>query len=316
MASINNIEVLRRHQRPSESSKLLLDFYLIKDGAYADPYQVCSVHIFPNTTNGDADGFLDLTPGSSQYGLVSATAPSLFEYRNVGSDSVLVVDPTNAKFNESNYGGGVNDSSGIHKLGTGHFATVLTPGAFYADYDTALGNVSGNGASGSGKFMDIWTIVDSVGSTARTYINQFQLHSDGTFAVTEKITVTPSTKLQQKYVQLGTQANLVVKTDFSYDSPNMTGDVENLLQGALIGSASASIVKINDDLRGAAVTHITGTAVDSFTTVDVEVLSDDTILYFFDTTKVAVTAGNYELRVKYTVLGETFVSPPMNLVIQ
>jgi hypothetical protein len=294
-----------------------LDFYFIKDGTYADPYQVCSVHIFPDTNNGSADTYLDLSAGSLNYGLVSALSSGNFEFRNLAAADTHVVDPDNSLFDTSNYGGGVSNSSGIHKLGTGHFGVVLTPGANFVDYpDTASTNVSANSASGTGKYIDVWTVVDAVGSKARTYINRFEMFADGVFAITEPITITPSTKLRQKYVQLGTNANIVVKTDFSFESPGMTQDIENLLQGAIIGSASASIIKINDDLRGQAWTNITGSTSDAWTTTNVEVLSDDTILYKFDTTASAVTAGNYEVRVKFTVLTETFVSPPMNLVVR
>ena len=315
---VNNTTVIRRHQRPSANSKLLLDFYLIQDGAYADPYQVCSVHIFPNTTNGDADSYLDLTAGSENYGLVSSTSGAYYEFRNFNDSGEWITDTGSDYFKENKFGGDSGNSSGIHKLGTGHFGSVLVPDSEWRDITAGngVGDPSGNAVSATAKYMDVWTVVNVAGSKAKTYINTFELYNDGAFAITEPITCTANFKLGQKYIQDGEIKDIVVTTDLSFASPGMTQDVESLLQGSIISDAEWRLIRLNDTLTGPAWSDIMDIDGDGFSTYGVEVLSDDTIMLRLDTTDEKVIPGNYQVRVKCTILGQTHISPPMSLIVQ
>ena len=89
MTTFNGYTVINRGNRPSPISPAKLDFYFVKDGSYIDPYQVCSVHVFPDTAFGAPDNYLDLSAGSADYGLVSSLATNMvFHNQKVDEDSV------------------------------------------------------------------------------------------------------------------------------------------------------------------------------------------------------------------------------------
>ena len=77
MTTFNGTTVISRGARPSPITPTKLDFYNFVAGAPHDPYQVCSVHVFPDTQFGAPDEYLNLSAGTATYGLVSSISTSM-----------------------------------------------------------------------------------------------------------------------------------------------------------------------------------------------------------------------------------------------
>ena len=127
MTKFNGTTVIERGNRPSPIVPAKLDFYFVKAGAQVDPFQVCSVHIFPDTEYGSAKQYVNLNPGATaaNYGLVSATNQD-FLFHNYKKDSVgnkIGFDANvSACAGESDYAGQLAyAASSIFKVDTGHF---------------------------------------------------------------------------------------------------------------------------------------------------------------------------------------------------
>ena len=335
MTKFNGVTVIQRGNRPSPIIPAKLDFYNYIAGEQSDPFQVCSVQIFPNTAFDTASPYVNQTPGDANYGLVSSTTTNMVFHNykrddlgnRIGFDAATTDE---AMASESDYTGDLRYSaSSIFKEEAGHFSVILQPSGVY--FPVSAGGVNGwsprynNSASGTGGYIDIWTVVHTEGSKAQIYVNTFNMDTANTFAVTEPLEVTTTNKLVQRYVQLGSKKRLQIQTDIVVDNEPIKQDLRNLMEtGSLLTNPEISITKLNESPIFDARVQLTGTGTaGGFTSDGVAIDSQGTISYVWDTNSIAPfyndeelggTMGVYEVAVRYNVAGETIVSPRFKLI--
>ena len=323
---INTTTVVPRTNRPTVLGNTALEMYYVKNGVYTNPYQVCSVFLFPDTvasstynqtiTNGDPEHYLDYASSSARYGNVASGAISVpsMKWRNVVPSSQEHVSfPSSVYFSPTVYEGDINSASGIFKLGTGHFAVVLQPNGLYvsSQYDTPTGSefaFSGTAiqsASSVGKYYDIWVIVDNAGAKPKAYINKVDLHNDTIMAMAEPLSFTSKSHLLQKYVNMGSKISLKIKTDISLTDKNIPLDIRSIFNESVIQNADIRI-RLYDEEENA---WIVTTPSFTWTPVDF-VTASDTILY----SSLFSTRGRYDVQVRYTLMDETIYSDKFNLI--
>jgi len=321
---INNITVVPRNNRPTVLGKTALEFYYVKNGVYTDPYQVCSVHLFPDTvasstynqviSNGDPERYLDYNSSSTRYGNVASGSLSSvsMKWRNIVSSTQEHVSlPSEIEFDTSNYSGDVRSSSGIYQLGTGHFAVVLQPNGLYVSsmYEPPTGSEfasSGeatNSASSTGKYYDVWVVVDNEGASPKAYLNKLDLWNDSIMAMAEPVTFTAKSQLVQKYVNVGSKVNLKFKTAISLTDKDIPLDIRSIFNGSVIQDAQIR-VRLYDEDEGSWIL-----VTSDWEDVDF-VTSSDTILY----THLFGTTGRYDVQVKYSLMDEVLYSDKFGLV--
>ena len=336
MTTFNDITVINRANRPSPISPCKLDFIWIKDGSYQNPFQVCSVHIFPNTQFGSPNPYVNLTAGGANYGLVSSTATE-YIFHNYNRNAEGVRDGFDASMDgmaaETAYTGG-NSASAIFNTSPGNFSVILQPGAEYFPTTAPANNwlpVSENSASATGDYLDIWTLVDVEGSRAQIYVNSFKLNSNSNVALTEPLLVTPTNKLIQRYVEVGSKEKLRVKTELVVDNQPITNDLRNLLEtGSLLSNPQMRIVKLNESPELTSRVMIQDFE-DTAGTIQLD--SNNLISYLWDTDKLnpdgsygiipkyaddrlGGARGVYEITVKYDILTESFYSSKFKLIVR
>ena len=335
MTTFNGVTVIQRGNRPSPIVPAKLDFLNYVAGELSDPFQVCSVHVFPNTAFGTASPYVNQTPGDTDYGLVSSVNTSIVFHnykRDAGGSKTGFDANVSACAAETSYtgdlrysassifGGGDNDR-------TGHFSVILQPSGAYwpVSASPTWDPLYNNTASAVGEYIDIWTVVQAEGSRAQIYVNTFGMNTANTFAVTEPLEVTTSNKLAQRYVQVGSTKRLQIQTELIVDNKPIKKSLQNLIEsGTLISNPQISITKLNESPNLTTRVQITGEDGEGgFTSAGVSVDSQGTISYLWDTTAITPfytgevlggEVGVYEISVKYDVAGETIISPRFKLI--
>ena len=303
MVQLNGHNVTPRHNRPGVLGNTYLEFFFINNGAFDHPYEVCSVHVFADLYKGDSGELLN-----SSGTLDSSTVSSLAKMEFTNSGTVNGSTPTASGFDPSGFANSVATASAIYRIGDGegHFAAVLKPEALWA------GGASANSASSTGKYFDIWTVVDVNGSTPRTYAHSFELFRDVIFSITEPLLITTSHSLVQKYVNKNSLVKLQIKSDHVVNNRNISEEIKNVFTQSVVNNAAIRIIKLKDDTS-------TGLPYDQIknwgdTSGYVQIDSEDTITYNWDT--VGVETGMYELQVSSSVLDQVILSDKFNLVVR
>ncbi len=331
MTKFNGVTVIERGNRPSPIVPAKLDFYFVKAGAQVDPFQVCSVTVFPDTAFGSADPYINLNPGATadNYGLVSATTQNMIfqNYKRndagskIGFDANVSACPSPVAFS----GDLKYSASSIFKVDDGHFSVILQPEQFYygASAPANNWNLLEQNASGTGKYLDIWTVVDVAGSRAQTYVNTFSLGTANVFATTEPLLVTTNNKLIQRYIEIGSKKRVQIKTELVVDNEPIKQDLRNLMEtGSLLQNPAMRIVKLNEspELTSRVVIKDFG---DTSGTVDLD--SQGTMSFLWDTANITPkdtddilggARGVYEITVKYDLVEETILSPKFKLIVR
>jgi hypothetical protein len=334
MPLINTTEVVDRNNRPQVQSKVMLRTFFINDGVYQDPYAISSVQLFKRANN--------LSPSSvlNTDGLIASSNASTQTIMGFGVTGTGIVNGTDAdsSFNESNYTGTLapdtgagsapcSGVSGIYKLATGEFACVLDG---VAGSSLSGNNWNGHSVTNTGsqatRYIDIWTIKLTQGSDWKTYINHFELFDDTFFAITEPLMLRTKNKLFNKQVILGSKENIKIGTEVTIENESVDESVKNIFRESVITSATVTIKKMNEDsYLPSRVTVVSST--------EVQVTSDNTIIYSFDTATALSTGdlpgsetlntedlgsknGTYALQVSYNILSEKIVSPLMYFIVK
>ena len=122
---------------------------------------------------------------------------------------------------------------------------------------------------------------------------------------------------------MGSKTDLKVGTEVTVENDKIDESVKNIFKDSVVTSATVVIKKLNEDSSlPARVTAVSST--------DVDITSDNTIIYSFDTDTDLVSGngvtldsdelgtrrGTYSLQVTYTVLAEKIVSPLMYFVVK
>jgi hypothetical protein len=292
MATFNDIPVTLRFNRPSPTGKTLLEFQYLKGGVYQNPNEIQSVHIFRDTNLGDSSNWLDLSAGSTTYGLIA--------------DSLQVSAVAAFTFQEGESGYTVGENS-IYERSTGKYAVVLEEGMSWVD---ASSNARTFSNAPAGKYWDIWTVRDIALGDLVTYIHSFELFEDSIISLTEPLMVTTSQRLVQKYINKNSKTDLHITSSHTVTNSNITPEVKNIFNNTILDNAAIRIIKLKDDTS-------TGTPYEevlAWTSTGVIVNSDDTIIYGWDTADQAV--GTYELQVSSTFLNQNVMSDKFNLVVR
>jgi hypothetical protein len=306
---INNISVVERYNRPGVIQRVALRSFFVNDGQYQDPYEISSVSIFKLTSNTSPNTILD------SENLVSPNLASSVILMNFANSATLT---SNQAFNTSNYTTG---ASGIYKISTGQYAVVLDGVSPLSGIFNGV--VIPNQASTVTDYIDVWSVKMAAASKYAVYINQFKLHDDTLFSITQPLLLTTQNKLRNKHVKLGSKVDLTVGTEFNLGNKDIDSSIKNIFKDSVIVDPSIQIVKLNDDYTLPARVTVSSFADTSAFT---QTTSDNTLIFNWDTASLYTLpsvmngtfgplTGAYQVQVKYSVLNQTILSDYMNFII-
>jgi hypothetical protein len=296
MAQFNGFEVVKRYNRPSILLKTLLEMNFTNNGTYFNPYDISACYILPDTTltNGSPDIYINRdssATGTDQYGKLNASGEALkvATYQNILE--VSAYDPTAVT------------ASGIFKQDDGRYA-IVADGTVFPEF-SSLGLSDGN-------YFDAWLVKNFETTEAsagyKLYWNKFTVYQDRVLTFVEPYQLTAKNKLQQKYLQLSSVETLRISTDIFVANKNMPRDIKNVFRNSTARNAQIRIRKRNPRTTGL-ITDIV-----DWTSVGVDVSSENTILYTWNTE--ALETGDYIVQVKYDLFEETVVSEEFSLVLR
>ena len=288
--------VTARFNRPSPTDRTLLEFIYLKNGTFADPASIRSVHIFKDTNLQSADNWLDLVADSATHGLVA---------ESMNASALIVFSGT---ADESTYNGA--PSGKIFKRSTGKYAVLLEDVIPWVDIDDATDKTYYTSSTSltATKYWDIWTIEDS--GTSSTYVHSFEFFNDTVITLTEPLMVTTRQRLVQKYLNKNSKTDLHITSEHTVNNSNITPEVKNIFNSTILNNAAIRIIKLKDDTSTGAPYE----EIQSWTSTGVNVNSDDTIIYNWNTS--AQEVGVYELQVSSTLLNQNIFSDKFNLVVR
>ena len=312
---LNNTTVVDRHNRPTVIQKVALRAFFINDGQYYDPNDISGVTIFRKPANESPNTVLDDNIIAS--GLEASSI--MMQFGASANDE-------GAALSAGSYLPASDPSclSGIYRIKAGEYVCILDGtqdiSGVYNFYSSGL--EVANGASSVDDYIDCWTIQFAAGSDYQTLINGFHLYNDTFFATTQPVMLTTNNRLVNKHLTLSSIENLKVTTEVTINNRDIDESVKNIFKDSAITSAMMKIEKINEDAV-ALPSHVTVSGY-SDTSSTIDVTSDNTIVFNFDTTTLAThpsvsqfagLTGNYRATVKYTLLNETIISPPYYFTI-
>jgi len=303
---LNGTSVVDRNNRPTVLQKVGLRAFFINDGVYVDPYDISAVTIFDKSANFTPSTILDdnLIASGIDASIVRMNyAPSGdMSPSNYNPDTDITSTSGVYRVKEGEYIvvlDGTQDISGVYNL---HGSSVLVP----------------NSASAVKDYIDVWTVMLAEGSTYQSLINDFHLYDDTFFVVTEPLLLTASNKLINKHVTLGSKENIKIATEVTINNKTIDSSVENLFRDSAVVSPQIKIEKLNEGTETLpAHVEVSGF---SDTSALIDVTSDNTMVLNFDTTTLAThpnvadfggLVGQYRITVKYNLLNELIVTPPL-----
>ena len=303
---INNFNVVSRFNRPAYNQRLALEVFFINDGVYQDPYEVSSIAIFTKETK-STSAILD-----SDTQLVSATP--LMGFAN---SATLTTD---SAFDPSNYIPSTT-ASGIFKLGTGHFAVVLDNQlALSGEWDGSA--LAASGASAVTEYFDYWAVKHSAGSNYIVYLNEYRLFDDTFIGITQRLLTKTYTNLITKSFELGESKNLIFTNQVTVMNKDIDESIKNIFKDSVVTSASVEITKLNEGHSLPSQVQVSGF---SDTSATVVVTANNEVQFLLDTTTLETKAANttgfgsplgvYSARVKFTILDELIISPPLTFKV-
>jgi hypothetical protein len=312
---LNGTAVVDRHNRPTVIQKVALRAFFINDGEYYDPVDISGVTVFQKASN--------FSPSSVLNGnVIASSVPSsiiVMQFGASANDSGAALDPTS--YNPTD----PSSLSGIYRVKTGEYICVLDgtqeQQGNYDFYGSAVSPVQNliitNSASSVTDYIDCWTVSAAVGSNLQTLINDFHLYDDTFFSITQPLLLATRNKLLNKHMTLSSIENLKVTTEITIQNKDIDQSVKNIFKDSAITSAMMQIEKVNEDSTTLPATVVVSGFSDTSSIMDIT--SDNTMSFSFDTTKLAThprvadfggLTGTYRAVVKYTLLNETIISPP------
>ena len=313
---LNGTSVVDRNNRPTVLQKVGLRAFFINDGVYVDPYEISAVTVFDKSANFTPSTILDdnlIAPGIDSSIVRMNFAPSGVGAGRRGED------PTSY-----NPGSDITSTSAVYRIKEGEYIVVLdgtqnTSGVYNLNGSSV---VVANAASGVKDYIDVWTVKLAEGSTYQSLVNDFHLYDDTFFVVTEPLLLTASNKLINKHVTLGSKENLKVATEITINNKTIDSLVTDLFRNSAVINAQMKIEKLNEGTETLPA-HVDVSGY-SDTSALIDITSDNTMVLNFDTTTLATHAnvadfgglvGQYRLTVKYTLLNELIVTPPLYFTI-
>lgn len=296
MATFGNYNVIRRYNRPNVTSKTLLELFFANNGTYFDPNDVSCVYVLPDTgsTLGSPEIYINRQAsdvGTPAYGLLNATGlSSVAAYLDVSNTTYGTSADAPSAYSPEGVA-----ASAIYRTAEGHFDVVTDVNAFPE-------------LSGTGNYFDIWMVKDFSGSEYRLYWNKFSLYDDRIVSFTEPFQITTRNKLIQKYITLGSKIDLRIDTEHFVANKDMSEDLKTIWRNCVIDNAYIQIRKRNPQTTGEMTTVV------PWTQTGVNVTSEDTIMYLWDT--ATVSRGDYTVQVSYDLLQQTFYSEEFSVILR
>ena len=312
---LNGTQVVDRHNRPTVIQKVALRAFFINDGEYYDPYQVSGVTIVAKVANLTPSGVLDNNVVASS--IASGTVLMQFAPSAAMIGSAMAPTSYNPASDPSCL-------SGVYRTATGQYMCVLdgtqTQTGLYTYHGSSV-HIT-NSASAVDDYLDIWTIKFNSGSDNQSLVQNFHLYNDTFFTTTQPVILTARNRLVNKHLTLSSITNLNVTTEVTIANKDIDDSIKNIFKDSCITSAMMKIEKVNED----AVSLPSHVNVSGYTDTSslVEISSDNTIIFKFDTTTLAAhpnvadfagLTGTYRATVKYNLLNETIISPPAYFTI-
>ena len=309
---LNGVTVVDRHNRPTVIQKVALRAFFINDGEYYDPNDISGVTVFNQAANQSPSSVIE--PSGNVIASSVLSSNIVMHFGASANDSGAALNPTSYK--------PASDSkclSGVYRVSQGEYMCVLdgtqTQQGVYNFYGSSV--LLTNTASSVGNYIDCWTIKFATGSDYQTLVNDFQLYNDTFFTTTQPVILAASNKLVNKHITLDSIENLKVTTDITIQNRDLDDSIKNIFKDSAITSAMMKIEKVNEDAVSLP-SHVTVSGY-SDTSALIDITSDNTILFSFDTTTLAShpnvanfagLTGTYRAVVKYNLLNETIVSVP------
>ena len=304
MISINNVSFPERWDKPAVGNKVALTALFYNDGQLVDPVDVSAVTL---------------------YKYESYASSALFDAVNLPSATPLMnfapsgATPGDADTYTANWGdpdgaGGLDYqyASGVFKLGTGKYVAPVR-------LDKGLSGVFQGGVldasttlSGAVSYIDVWSVKLLPGSQYQSFIHRWSLYEDTFFSVTEPLLVKTSTTLANKHVRYGEKIDLVAPVEVTIENRNISESIINTLKSTLVTSGAFKITKVNDNTSLDGPFSVSGW---SDTSSTVEVTSDGTLIFSWDTNQIPTSSsfgeakGTYAIQVLYWANGQKIISP-------
>ena len=312
---LNETAVVDRHNRPTVLQKVALRTFFINDGEYYDPYDISGVTIFSKYSNTSPSSVLSDN-------LIASSVPSsliLMHFTASANDAGAALDPTS--YNPAT---DPNCLSGIYRVAQGEYMVILDGTQDISGVYTLHGSslTVANAATAVNDYIDAWTIKFAAGSDYQTLINDFHLYNDTFFSITQPLIITAQNRLINKHLTLNSIENLKITTELTIGNKDIEEGVKNIFKDSCITSPQIKIEKVNEDTVSLPATVTVSGYSDTASLIDVT--SDNTVLFRFDTTTLAThpsvadfggLTGTYRLVLKYTLLNETIITPPYYFTI-
>lgn len=314
----NTTGIVDRNNRPTVLQKVALRAFFINDGVYYDPYEISGVTVFHQLSNQSPASVLDNNVIATSVADTPADIVMNFGASSLTGDvppgAIGALDPSCY-----NPGNDLSSLSGVYRVKQGDYVCVLDGGqdqwGQYNFYGAAIDVM--NSASSVGNYIDCWTLKFAEGSNWQTLVNDFTLYDDTFFTVTEPLMVAATNRLVNKHMTLSSIENLKITTAITIENKDIDESVKNIFRQSAITHAAVNIQKINED----SVVLPSHVEVSGYTDTSssVAITSDNTILFKFDTTKLAShpniadfggLVGTYRISAKYTLLNETILTVP------
>lgn len=284
------VTAVERHQRPGTTQRVVLRNNFIVNGTYTEPYDISSCVLFRAEANVSPSSVLDNS------GLVSGTPLYTWDQEYFGGAA-------------SAYTGGAGFADGIWTVDDGQKAVVID------GVNSVISNLA------AGRYIEIWTVKMTAGSDYQTFINEFELFQDSVVTTTEDVLLRTKHRLTPNHVRQGEVVDLKVATECTVQNKGITPEIRNIFHHACVTEPQMRILKHNEDVNLPSWVEVSGY---SDTSADVRLTSDNTMIFQLDTSvltdgsvaDLGSAHGSYSVEVKYTILGETRISPLMYFTVR
>jgi len=317
---LNGLEVVDRHNRPNLSSNTALRVFFYNDGQPVDPYAFSGVTVFQKSAHITPNAVLDSS------NVVAATVAATDIKAQFGvrpRTDGLNLD--NSSIAEEYYDPDTSDASCIFKVATGEYICALNgttpPTGAYTYHGSSIEITAG--ANVATDYIDVWLVQLLEDSDFQGLISDFTLFNDTFFTATEPILLKSSPKLHTKYITLGSKEDLKITNDITVSNKGLTEEIKNIFKHNVISDPQIKIEKLNEESTLPARVEVSGF---SDTSTFIDVTSDNTLVFNWDPENSKTTTawsdgtfgsltGAYQITVKYTMLKETYVSPPFTVIV-
>jgi len=317
MSVFNDEIVSERNQRPSFNGRTILRAYFMRDGQYVplDNTQVSSVMLFPKTANLSPNTLLNssglVTDDVASNAVWRWTLGGWEDYQNGVPDS-----PIPDFLQASDYSTEIGPStSSIFEVDDGRLAVILDGTidgtSVLRDGVTIISANAQLSGEPAAEYIDVWTVKLCAGCEWQTFINNTIFFQNNAVLLTEPLLFSTRERLYNKRIEVGSIEKLKIGTELTIENKNIDDSIKNVLKDGLITSGTVQIIRYNESNKS----QPAWVPIHVFDSVDevVEITSDNTFLFTFDTT--SESPGTYSIQVKYGILDETRLSPLMYFTI-